>query len=52
MNKDETSMNMNIDGVGGREVLNREYGEGVVRKSGREPGKDIVIDVNGREFCG
>ena len=46
--KDETSMNMNIDGMGAKEGLDKKY-EHMVRTSGRESGKDVVIDVKGRE---
>ncbi|KAI4545691.1 hypothetical protein MG293_005957 [Ovis ammon polii] len=46
--KDETSMNMNIDGMGAKEGLDKKY-EYMVRTSGRESGKDVVIDVKERE---
>lgn len=48
--KDETSMNMNMDGMGAK-GLDKKY-EHMVRTSGRESGKDVVIDVKGRENVG
>lgn len=41
-------MNMNIDGMGAKEGLDKKY-EYIVRTSGRESGKDVVIDVKERE---
>lgn len=42
-------MNVNIDGVQGRD-RHKGYRR-VVRKSGRQRGEDIGIDIKGREFC-
>lgn len=42
-------MDMNTEGVGWREWLNREYGGGAKKSGTREPGKGVVTDVKGRE---
>lgn len=39
---------MTIDGMGTKEGLDKKY-EHMVRTSGRESGKDVVIDVKERE---